>query len=316
MFIKNLNFLSLKSKAGQATVEYLLLAVVVLVIARLILTPLGQGLAQYSQSIMGPYENSSAGYYGCLMENGFLPGFEQLTEQGSSGVSINCAIPKAQAISHLSISTDTINGGVSNVTGNSSNNGSDSNNSSSDKDKSSADKNASNRVGGKGGSSSGGSNTSSENSSIGDTGAGSSSLTRVSKKKKKRKKKKARKSISLGGDDNEFSKPKQSKKAKTKVSFQRGEGVLGETYDFEEEEKKPRAPVFASKKSDKKFEGSDAERKTAALKAGGGPSSDSTQNDDGGIDFSRFLKFFIIAGIIVAILIVLFSQVMEFQSRD
>ena len=45
-------------------------------------------------------------------------------------------------------------------------------------------------------------------------------------------------------------------------------------------------------------------------------SSRKLEDEDEGINFRGFLKYFIIAALLVAVLMVIFSQVMEYQSRD
>ena len=78
-------------KSGQATVEYLLLAVTIIIIARVILSPLGKGLTQYSQYLLGPYNEEHAGYYGCLMQNGLLPTRIGMHLKIGSGETVSCA---------------------------------------------------------------------------------------------------------------------------------------------------------------------------------------------------------------------------------
>ncbi|MCY4512791.1 MAG: hypothetical protein OXB86_03800, partial [Bdellovibrionales bacterium] len=67
--MKSLKKMLLHSKKGQATVEYLLLAVVIIMIGRVIVSPMGQVLQEWATKMLGP-----KGYYACLMEHGLIPG--------------------------------------------------------------------------------------------------------------------------------------------------------------------------------------------------------------------------------------------------
>lgn len=62
--------LLLKKNRGQATVEYLLLIVVIIALALSIGRPLGDYLTKLSGAMLGPDDS----YYACLMENAQLPG--------------------------------------------------------------------------------------------------------------------------------------------------------------------------------------------------------------------------------------------------
>ena len=59
-----------KNKKGQATVEYLLLIVVIIALALSIGRPLGDYLTSLSGAMLGPDDS----YYACLLEQAELPG--------------------------------------------------------------------------------------------------------------------------------------------------------------------------------------------------------------------------------------------------
>ena len=66
-----------RNSAGQATVEYILLIVIVVAIALAVKGPLGERLGEFSGKMVG-----EDGYYACLMERGYLPEDPRASECG------------------------------------------------------------------------------------------------------------------------------------------------------------------------------------------------------------------------------------------
>lgn len=332
-------------KSGQATVEYLLLAVIVILIARVILTPLGQALGTYSTYFMGPHndDNNSIGFYGCMMENGLLPLWSVVSEKGVE--QINCGRSKAIAIAGLKdlstniddnfkkLPTDSGSGGSpgsENSSNNSSNNSSedgssgdgssDDSNGSNDgsKNGSKTSSNSSKNKNNRSGNNSSSSGISSDGGHVGDTQTGNPSLIRLSKNKKgkkgKKRKKGKRKGFGRGGGD-EYEMAKQNKSKKGTIKVERGVGYLGDRYEQEQEEQ-DRPAIFEASGTSKKNSMGDAKRKGASIIVSNKEGKQLEIKDDSPFNFSQFLKYLIIAAIIVAILTVVFSQAMEFQSRE
>ncbi len=291
----------ISAESGQATVEYLLLLVVVIVIARFILTPLGKGLAEFSGALLGP-----DGYYYCLMTNGLVPSFEIITDK-ATGKKLDCRNLKLEAQASFNSEIDSIDKGLRkaghSASGESERRNGNENMETIDSDsKNKGEANAKNkRKGGSAGQ---------------DTGGGSSSLSRLNKKKKKRRKKR----IKVSDEKNfksEFEKRRRRKKKRTNNNLDSGgSGEVTTTIiyiDDEEENKRP--AIFKSSKSTAEDIKEDGKKGSLIM----GPATESKRtlsNKEEGFELGRFLKYLIIAAIIIAILLVIFSQVMEFQNRD
>ena len=100
------------------------------------------------------------------------------------------------------------------------------------------------------------------------------------------------------------------------MQTRQGEAYLGDQiYIIEEEEK---ATVFKAEGGDKNAAVSNEEEgKKAGLIADRRPDEDSDLDDkQKAMDFGGFLKYLLIAIMIIAIVVVIFSQVMEYQNRD
>ena len=78
------------SQKGQATVEYILLAVVVIIIGKFVVSPMGQVLQEWATKMLGP-----KGYYACLMEHGLIPG------KTWKSLGITCGAYKVAALGDL-----------------------------------------------------------------------------------------------------------------------------------------------------------------------------------------------------------------------
>ena len=85
----------LPAAAGQATVEYLLMLIVIVAIVLSVGRPLGQALGQYFGKLFDIPPPEPGGYYYCLTVNGLLPGFESISTP-SSGASPCYAHPEFQ----------------------------------------------------------------------------------------------------------------------------------------------------------------------------------------------------------------------------
>ena len=296
------------SKSGQATIEYLLLVAVVVLLARLILTPLGEGLRQFSGALVGP-----DGYYACLMENGLIPGFEKITTGGGE---LDCRNQSIEAQALLTAKIGSINSTL-NSSGNLSRTGS---NSQANRDKAAAaakkqaEKNKNSAKNKEKGGDTGASSRSSSNRSAGQN-AGQSRISKF-KERKRRARVKNRAGSDQGGFESEYAKKSKSAEKRTKKRFKtsRAQGFLG-TFYIDDEEELGRPRVFrsesvnqsSSQKNEKKRSfATNSQRKVAEANA----------KPTEGFALGNFLKYLIIAGIIVSILLVIFSQVMEFQNRD
>ena len=356
-FKKNFVFKIWASSKGQATVEYILLLVVVMAIALGIGGPLGRHLKNFSGAIVGP-----DGYYACLTKAGRLPGDPIASSCGSySALSLTYLgrISSGEDFSRGGgpgggygpggygpdggygpggygpdggygpggygpdgeYDTDGKygSGGEYDTDGGYNSNG--------------RQGDGSGRRGAPSRHRAGGAN--SDSSTVG-SGFGSGGASSVEgslegsdtfpvhfkgKNSKKKKRQKRHKSYRAGGDElagNLFgNKKKGYKRAKSKVRVNRGGAYLGDQiYGLEEEE--DNQPVFKAQDQSKKARtGMGKESKNKNRVQDRKPTNQTKLDDeDQGFKFSGFLKYLVIAVMIVAIIIVIFSQVMEYQSRD
>ena len=279
----------LNSSRGQATVEYLLLIVVVVAIASGIGRPLGKSLSAFSGAMVGPN-----GYYACLTEKGLLPGSDC---NGQKTEATNKLLQPGQKTS--------LGGNVFNGDGNKSAN------SQAKKKKRSDGKSGKFRLSQKGGRAS---SKRSSNFQIDPFTAGS-------KKKVKKKRRNQTKKISTRETEESggviFTKNKKKHK-KEKFLANRQIAYLGEEEEFIYQEEEERKPVFKAQEDIKKTKTGTKEetkKKQGFQKKRRDPSS-VEEEENKGLDFSSFLKYLVIAMIILAILVVLFSQIMEYQNRE
>ena len=304
-------FKKLTLSKGQATVEYILLLVVIMAIALGIGGPLGRHLKEFSGAMVGP-----DGYYACLTKNGILPGKAYTDFAG-----VDCGRQSSLAIDHIGqIGVNSRSGFGSNF-GSSygSNSGSGSENlDSSGRGEDSGDtgpKSSRHRV-----------KTARSGSSAGKSGSGQGfgefSNNEMSfsagSKKKRNKNRKRKKKHRVRGDklEGDFFNGEKSKRGRIQMQTRQEETYLGDQiYIIEKEEK---ATVFKVENNDKSVAVSNEEvGKKAGLIADRRPDEDSGLDDkQKAMDFGGFLKYLLIAIMIIAIFVVIFSQVMEYQNRD
>ena len=339
---------NLKSR-GQATVEYLLLIVVVIAIATGIGGPLGRHLAKFSGALLGP-----DGYYACLTEKGKLPGTPECSAEG-----LNLAF---NSLNQVSSGDGFSAGGSGNNNSNNNNNNSNNNNSNNDgndsndgsnkdgsdsstgndsqdggksfKSSSSKGKNKKNKrhkaessssedsansdsasSGSLAGSSAG--DSSDSPSSFSDFSSGFSSKNKRKKRRRGRGSVQGRSSRAEKGGEGAFSGDDQGYK-RARFRAEQAEGYLGETYAQEIEQEKQEKPVFKAAQAEgpaSRTAGSDS--KKAGMIADRKPDKKTVEDDKvKSMNFSGFLKYLMIAILVIVVIIVIFSQVMEYQSRD
>ncbi len=287
------------AKSGQATIEYILLLVIVIFLARFILTPLGEGLRRFSGALVGP-----GGYYSCLMENGLLPRLDAI-EGG-----VNCKSKKAEAVAFAQAKIASIEENLANQERRS--NRIKNAKAARDREREASDKNSKN-----------GKRRNKKNSSTSQAGSSGQQiggdLSSNSHRKKRRKRKKRTKIGNLGGTGfkpDKFETPQKQKtsKRKSRVRFN-DDGFLGAIYIDEEEKRKRNSLTAASSGERNKGVEKEATRKRLIAHTKREP-SELKEKVDTSFKLGGFLKYFFIGAMIVAILLVVFSQVMEFQNRD
>ena len=315
---KKVVFKPLASLRGQATVEYILLLVVVMLIAFGIGGPLGRHLKAFSGAMVGP-----EGYYACLTQEGLLPGDTSAS---------NCAAHSNLALGHLgdissgeAFNESTGLGAGNNFSGNNSDKGNSNKDSVAEDSKKSKNKASSKHRAKNTGSSSGNENSGATGSGQASSGdflnrqdAFLASLNEIKDKKKRTNKKKRFRRKSKGTSvEDPF---KNNKKTKTKSSRSRvsqGEGYLGDQNYFEPEEEEKQRVFKVTSENKKTNKGTNKEEKDKSRIQDRKPTGDGNLNDENrGMDFSGFLKYLIIAIMIIALVVVIFSQVMEYQNRD
>ena len=305
-------FKSFSLSKGQATVEYILLLVVVVTIALVIGGPLGRHLKNFSGAMIGP-----GGYYSCLTKQGLLPGANSASACGSS-----------LAIGTLSLST--IEGGGSGEGSGGGPGGGSSGKDSSDGDNSLKEANSGDKKSKKRKSSR---HRSRNRASLGSEGGGGqgflpnnaqrqATFLSDSKDKNSKKNKQKKSNRHRAGEDgltgNQFKKAKNKQKRKRKVRISRGEAYLGDQIYFVEEEEKNSQPVFQVTEEGKKRNANLAEEKKKTSRIQNAKTTDEGQlkEENTGLNFNGFLKYLVIAIIIIVILMIVFSQIMEYQSKD
>ncbi|MCY4320905.1 MAG: hypothetical protein OXC37_00650 [Bdellovibrionaceae bacterium] len=245
-----------KSSVGQATIEYLLLIVLVIAIATGIGGPLGLYLKRFSGALLGPN-----GYYACLTERGLLPGDPRASYCNRH---TNLALNTISSISFGPgfSDSDLGTGGDNNNTGINSNNSNtqDSSLLSGDTDEksfkpSSKDKsknptkhkaNRSKSLGRKSLSSpTRGAGEISEESSDSPYSFSAFDSKLSSKKRKKRKTKNNYKALNLQKEEGkeEFNASESGYK-RARFRPQKAQGYLGEVYNQEQEKEQAEKPVF------------------------------------------------------------------------
>ena len=299
--------------------EYLLLAVVVILIGKVILSPMGEKLGEWSSAFIGP-----GGYYSCLMEYGLIPGKKW------QSMGLGCTTKKPGSIGSLSqgggltggdsFSSGTGEGQAGGEGGSSA--GAENKNSSQSGDQKKG-KSAKGKKGRKkGGESSSGSSQTADSSTGGsDTSADGNGFkfpkkkkSRVSGSKKKWKKRKRGKKPSLMKDE------------KLKVANQSGDGDgdegLGVGYlgqlSFSEDEEEQTPPVFrATAGADGKEQAERQSKQKNRLKME--PPKQKKTGDIGDLEpisFAGYLKWLFIAVLLIAVILVIGSQILEIQNAE
>ncbi len=330
-------FIKLSKSRGQATMEYILLIAVVVAIF-VVFKKYGEGLMGFSARMVGP-----DGYYGCLLKKGQLPGNpcgsqnldpQALFDQHVSGAlsSYDSSQQGPGSRSGPGSQPGSLNGGPNSSTdsgenafssANSSSAGNNSRNRRSHRHKIGKARSLSSKskVGGEG---SGGSTDGESASSDDGSFAGSSSFPAISsdeKRRAKRKKKRKKRSRARRGDGNiagGFKKKKKQRRASARFPVARGEGYLGDQFyeeDMEEREDKGfKGGTTSQKKGSDGIEEKQDKQLISDKKASA--TNQGLKDDEYGFKFNKFLKYLVIAAMIIAVIIVVFSQIMEYQSRD
>ena len=302
--------------------EYLLLAVVVILIGKVILSPMGEKLAEWSSAFIGP-----GGYYSCLMEYGLIPGKKW------QSMGLGCGTKKMAAIGNLSRdggltggdsssfgagSGDSQDGGEGGSSG-----GTENKNSSKSGDQKKG-KNAKGKKGRnkRGGSSSGSSQTADSSAGGSEASADGDGFKFPKKKKKSR----------AGGSKKKWKKRKRGKKPALmkdeilKVENRSGDGGgdegLGTGYlgrmSFPEEEEEQTPPVFrATAGADGKEQAERQSKQKNRLKMEA-PKKKNTGDigDLEPISFAGYLKWLFIAVLLIAVILVIGSQILEIQNAE
>ncbi len=326
-------------KGGQATVEYILLLCVVIAIALSVGRPLGKYLTQFSGALVGP-----AGYYACLTRKGLLPGDPKISSE--------CPGLLAAAQGHLtSISTGagfpSSGPGGSGSSGGSGSASSDSNSSGSSSDSSDSDSSGSGSDGSDSSKFSAGENSKKGNrnrrasrhkakrggpsSSLagsdaeesGESGALDSSFSAHSSNSEKsgsqnRRKKARHRAGGKGVSASSFNKKTGYGRKRRFQAAELGEGYLGEIRHGAGQPEKAQ-PVFRANSSSAggAGEGLGPEAKKSRAVSGGSSDQDTKlEEENSGFQLAGFLKYLMLAVIIIIIFIVVFSQIMEYQGKD
>ena len=308
-------------KRGQATVEYLLLAVVVITIGKAVVSPMGKNLQEWASKMLGPN-----GYYACLMEHGLIPG-KAWKEHG-----IDCKAHKVSARGDLknigggggsgggsggSSSTD---GGGDDSAGSDGASGEDEGEKDSEK-KGRKKRGPSASDTGDGSGSEGFSEGSGDEGAVGDSSrfpfakAGKKSQkTRMSARRKARKK--ARKKG--GMKDVKLKEAADSRSGGPEGET--GRGYLGRLpADFEEDESDGPPPIFQSQAGAGKKQGDEGAsmKKKNRMQVKTLPSGKQGEIGDlEPISFGKYMKWLLIAVMLIAVILVIGSQILEFQNAD
>lgn len=294
---------------GQATIEYVLLLVVIITIALGIGGPLGRHLTKFSGAMVGP-----EGYYACLTRHGVLPGNSYTSFAG-----VNCGQLHSQALGELgkiensnfgpgtglgggefnsSSRTDT-SGAVTQGGGGNRASGDDSRNKTPRASRHRVKKSPSKKSGGQA------VNQESFPVSFADDKGGT-------------KKRKGAKRYSVEGDDqiSGFKKKKKKyKNADNKSRIKIEKGYLGDQIEGREDKDSTAFRVESDAKRSTGKTGEDSKKggKLQVRK----PTGDSELDDKTKkMSFGGFLKYLIIAILIIVVLAMAFSQIMEYQSRE
>ena len=313
-------------KKGQATVEYLLLAVIIIIIGKVIVSPMGKSLQEWATKMLGP-----KGYYACLLEHGLIPG----GRWEDSG--IDCSPHKSVAFSELkniedsgggslsggsSSSGSSSSGGDGSSGGNSSGGGSDSGEGGDSKNKKSGRKKrgpSSNSGDGSGDSFTEGSGSEDPNKANSDRfSALKSGKKNKSSGKKSRRRARKKKPKKAGAKDVKI---KSARDSSEDGEGGIGVGYLGERFsiEYEDEEADKPPPVFQAQGSISKTgeETSASQKKKNRMQiTGQAGGNKGNVTDLTPMTFGNYMKWLIIAILVIAVVLVIGSQILEFQNAD
>ena len=317
-------------RAGQATVEYVLLLVVILLLGKVVVSPLGDGLKQWSYGLIGP-----RGYYACLMERAYLPGFTHDNEQNPAQ---GCGRKKSLSFEDLSagLNGDGTNSGLNNSSSlsSSSSSSSSSNDSQSSKESSEAankrsaenskkrNSPRSSKFNSSGNSSSSSSPSSSSSSSSKNGGAdsqfssdhlaGLDQQERTSSPSRFKKRRSRRRKGNKG--DTEILKLKNSSSSFENEEW--GVGVLGSIplpEEAQEEIKKKKESIKATTPSKQGFQISSKAHTEQIKKEKRRLLAEEKSRS---LSFGAFLKWLFILAMIVILFVVIGSQVLAYKNAD
>ena len=308
-------------KKGQATVEYLLLTVVIITIGKVIVSPMGKSLQEWATKMLGP-----GGYYACMLEHGLIPG-KQWTNSG-----ISCGAYKVAALDDLGNLSGggggSLSGGSSSSdSGSSGGDGSSGGESDSGEDSGSKDKKggrkkrgpSSNSGDGSGDSFTEGSGSEDPNQANSDKFPGLKSGKKNKNSRNKAKRRARKKRPKRGGLKDV--KIKSDGDSSGDGEGEMGVGYLGERFsiEYEDEEADKPPPVFQAQGSVSKTgeETSAAQKKKnrmQAKKLGEGKGGDIKDLEP--LSFGNYMKWLFIALLVITVVLVIGSQLLEFQNAD
>ena len=304
--------------------EYLLLAVVIIIIGKVIVSPMGEKLQEWATKMLGPN-----GYYACLMEYGLIPGKKW------ESLGIECGAYKVAAVGDLEsigegsefasgVGSGSGSGGDSSSGGDDSSeeggdsSSSDDKGSDSNDDKRKKRKPSSGTGDGSGDSFSEGSDGEGSRANearfptlkSGNKNRGSSSPARR-KAKRKRPKTGEMKDVKLKADQD-------SSDASGEEEW--NEGYLGRMIieDEDEEREKP-PPIFQAQAAGAKTggESSASQKKKDRLQVKRPEGGESGEiGDVKPLTFGAYMKWLFIAVFLIAVILVIGSQILEFQNAD
>ena len=177
------------------------------------------------------------------------------------------------------------------------------------------------------GSSSGSSNAAGGDSSGGDKeayGLDNGAFGSAGKGKKRRKKRFRKRGSGSGDDDQQFSFQRSKSKrrgyrGRRRFRTKRSRGILGQRFLQEErQEERPPSFVLAEGSITGKTHSSGGESQGKGLKLKTGEKNSSGKVDDSmePTDYGKFLKYLFFVAIIIAVIVLIGSQIVEFQNAD
>ena len=322
----------LSQSSGQAVTEYVLLIVVVITLGVAVGGPLSRGIRAFGQALIG-----KDGYYGCLTKEGKLPGAMYTNGECQGAVAeVNVALEDLETLTNQGGEGGAFGSNQGGSDGDSLSEGGENQDSfSADSSNTGADSQASSNRFAAGSSSGDGEDSgegsgdgeeeeSSDSSEDGDSGLlnasdiGQNSASprnfrvRVVKKKKKGKKKK---SATSGSGFSEPSEKKRRHLARRGGGGYEAEGYLGEVIGEEEVQTETEnsfsvegGTVIVEETEDQKR--TDLEARTEARRG------DFDAGETKPLEFGKFFRIIIIAILIIGALVVLASQILEYQNQD